>query len=138
MRGILADNNADAEVAKLLLVLKTDWHEEWASLGYQFETFARLGLRLDAPDNEIWAVCQANELVLLTNNRNHDGPDSLEEAIRTLNTPTSLPVFTFANGIRFRSDPIYADRLVEHFLEYVLDITNYLGTGRLFLPRSAE
>ena len=72
--------------------------------------------------------------MLLTENRNAEGPESLEETIRTLNTPNSLPVLTMTNPRRFARDKSYADRVTDRVLDYLLDLDNLRGTGRLYVP----
>ena len=73
-------------------------------------------------------------MILLTNNRNDDGPDSLEAAIRQHNTADSLPVFTIGNVGRLEMSRAYAEEVVESLYEYLLRIDELRGTGRLFLP----
>ena len=82
----------------------------------------------------IWQCCQQKRAFLLTNNRNDDGPDSLETTIRNYNTPQSLPVFTIGDAERLRNDRAYSDRVIWGLLDYLVEIDNILGTGRLFLP----
>ena len=83
---------------------------------------------------EIWQRCQAEQLVLITNNRNEDSPESLEATIRQHNTPESLPVFTIGNLDNFRLSRAYAERVLKRLYEYLLEIDSLRGTGRLFLP----
>ena len=96
--------------------------------------FRDLSLPLNAPDALIWRTCQAHQLILLTGNRNADGADSLEATLRTHNTSASLPVLTIADTEQLLRSRDYADRVVGQMLEYLLDIEQYRGTGRLFLP----
>ena len=96
--------------------------------------FEDVGLEPSATDIEIWKICQAEGLILITNNRNEDTPDSLEAAIRTLNTPSSLPVFTIGNLGRFQRSPEYADRVLKSMYDYLLTIDAVRGVGRLYLP----
>ena len=77
---------------------------------------------------------QADGLVLITANRNREGRDSLEETIRELSQSDSLPVLTIADDQRYLIDPGYRERVADQCLEYLYDINNLLGTGRLFLP----
>jgi hypothetical protein len=83
---------------------------------------------------EIWQRCQAEELVLITNNRNENSADSLESAIKVFNTPRSLPVFTIANLPRFKTSGQYANAVLKQLYEYLLDIDRVRGAGRLYLP----
>ena len=77
---------------------------------------------------------QDRQIVLLTANRNHDGPDSLEAVIRGDTNPASLPVFTIADADRVLTSREYAERVILKLLDYLLDLDAYRGTGRLFLP----
>ena len=82
----------------------------------------------------VWDFCQREQMVLITANRNQDGDDSLETAIRTRSTPESLPVFTIADADEILRNRAYADRVVESMLQAILDIDNLRGTGRVWLP----
>ncbi len=82
----------------------------------------------------LWQVRQQQEIILITANRNDKGADSLESAIRTMNTVHSLPVFTIANARQVLHNRAYAERVVESLLDYLIDIDNFRGTGRLYLP----
>ena len=66
--------------------------------------------------------------------RNKAGPEALEAVIERYNTPTSLPVLTIGDPSRVLSNRAYTERVVTRLLEYLLDLENYLGTGRLYLP----
>jgi hypothetical protein len=135
MKGILADINSDGHWQLLVSRLESDrWSEIWNSFGLVSESFPQLGLPYTAPDSVVWKVCQERQLLLITSNRNADGPDSLEMTIRAHNTDSCLPVFTLADAARVKVDKPYAERVVEKLLEYLLDIEKYLGTGRLYLP----
>ena len=83
---------------------------------------------------EIWQCCQAQDLILITDNRNDDSPTSLEATIRRFGTPSSLPVFTIADLRKFREDRDYAERVVASFYDYLQRIDEIRGTGRLYLP----
>jgi hypothetical protein len=135
MRGILADINVRRHWDELFSRLMSDqWRDLWLRLNLQVETFPSLGLPLTAPDSVIWQVCQQQQLILITDNRNANDPDSLEATIRAHNTPTSLPVFTVADAARVLKNKPYAEQVAEKLLEYLLDIDNLRGTGRLYLP----
>ncbi len=74
---------------------------------------------------EVWNVCQAEQLILITDNRNLDSEDSLEATIRRNNTPESLPVFTLADVNEFRTNRSYVDRVVEALHDYLLRISPF-------------
>jgi hypothetical protein len=118
----------------LFLCNQEPWAEFWAHLHLQTLALQDIGLLPDASDLVVWQTCQREELALVTANRNQESPDSLETAIRTLNTPTSLSVFTLADPDRILQERAYAERVVERLLDYLLDIDRYRGTGRLYLP----
>ena len=47
---------------------------------------------------------------------------------------TSLPVITLADPEGIRHSGAYAEQTVERLLDYLLEIDNYRGTGRLYIP----
>ena len=135
MAGIMADHNIEGHFAALLRMWTSDpWKSLWESLAVEIESFERLGLSYETSDRELWQVCQQHDLVLLTANRNDDGPDSLEATIRDLSQPSSLPVLTIADPGSVLTDRNYAERVATQVLEYLLDLDNVRGTGRLFVP----
>jgi hypothetical protein len=66
-------------------------------LPLKLATFDDVDLLISSSDREVWRFVQANQMILLTNNRNMREEDSLEQTIREENTPTSLPVLTIGN-----------------------------------------
>ena len=81
-----------------------------------------------------WRKCQAEELVLVTDNRTRDSSDSLEATLRQYNRPDCLPVFTIGNLDKFRTSARYVEKVVESLYEYLFRIDEVRGTGRLYLP----
>ena len=135
MKGILADNNVIGQVAHLVWLMQSEpWADFWNELGLTLRHFEDVGLAPTASDVEVWQCCQSNELILITDNRNDDSPDSLAAAIQTFNTATSLPVFTIADLDRFASSPEYQERVLVALYDYLLRIDEVRGAGRLFLP----
>jgi Domain of unknown function (DUF5615) len=135
MRGLLTDVNIQGQVAALRLILEGDeWREIWQSLGISILTFPEVGLAQNATDAEVWRFCQQQQLVLLTGNRNNEGPDSLEATIRAENTSTCLPVFTLSDPEAVRHGRTYAEHAAARLLEYLMDIEGLRGTGRFFFP----
>ncbi len=135
MRGILADINAEGIVTNLrLLWLSNTSRELWTALNLSVEDFGTLGLPLDAPDSIIWRTCQREQLVLITGNRNDDVPDSLEATIRNENQPDSLPVITIPNTSRVLRDRLYAQKVAEQILDYLMRIDEVRGVGRIYVP----
>jgi hypothetical protein len=135
MPAIMADHDIEGQMQALLrLLTSTEWRVLWTELAVRIESFASLGLPVDTPDAELWRFCQTHQIVLITGNRNHDGPESLEAVIQAANTPASLPVLTIGEPQRIFSSSVYARRVVEQLMEYLIDIENLHGTGRLYLP----
>lgn len=134
MKGILADVNIEGHV-DLLVALKVEpWKLFWDDLKLRYFHFVDAGLAPDAPDSLVWETCQKLGLVLVTDNRNRKGADSLEATIQDRNTPTCLPVFTIANVPHLRASRAYADRIIDKMLDFLTRIESLRGTGRLYLP----
>jgi len=135
MPAVLADVNVEGQFAVLVRIwLSEAWRDVWTGLNYSLETFETLGLPRNASDTSVWQTCQSRQVVLVTANRNRRGPDSLEAAIHTLNTATSLPVITLASPERLNHDRLYAEHVAERLLDYLMTIDNYRGAGRLYVP----
>ncbi len=135
MRGILADNNVTGHFQVLRRFLNDESRREfWNQLNCLTPTFEDLGLPPDSSDLVVWKKCQDLGLVLLTANRNAKGLESLEWTIRTYSNPESLPVFTVANPKRMLQEKSYGERVADRLLEYLIDMENYRGTGRIYLP----
>jgi hypothetical protein len=133
--SLLSDVNIEGHVAVLASFMQGEyWRDYWDYLQIRVLRFEDVGLSQDETDAEIWRYCQDQQLVLLTNNRNDDGPESLEATIRAQNAPACLPVFTFSDAdlLLFRKD--YRERVAESLIDQLLRIESLRGTGRLFLP----
>jgi hypothetical protein len=135
VKGLLADINIEGHVDLLVVLMKAEpWKEFWDHLQLEYFQFGDIGLLRESPDSLIWQTCQRLELVLLTENRNDDGPDSLEATIRTQCAAISLPVFTIANVPHLRASQDYANRVIESLIDALLRIDTLRGVGRLYLP----
>jgi hypothetical protein len=135
VRAILSDNNVQGHVAVLYTVFHSEeWHEFWDTLNLPHLTLAGLELDPRTSDADIWQLCQREQYILITGNRNDDGPDSLEATLRTQNRPDCLPVFTIADMRQLLNSRDYAIRVALKLLDYLLDIDKVRGTGRLYLP----
>jgi hypothetical protein len=135
MPKIMADHNVEGHLQALVNIwLSPEWGDIWSDLACSIESFERLGIPYTAPDTEIWKLCQRYEIVLITGNRNAEGSDSLEAAIHKLGTPDSLPVVTISDPDKLIRDLAYAERVAGQLVQYLLDIDNLLGTGRLYVP----
>jgi hypothetical protein len=58
----------------------------------------------------------------------------LEATIRAENQPSSLPVITIADADRMLHDRLYAEKVAETLLDYLLRIDEVRGAGRLYVP----
>lgn len=136
VRAILGDNNLQGQLRIILATIEKDetWLEIWQSLNLSLLTFGDLGLMPDLSDALLWQTCQQQQIVLVTANRNAEGADSLEATLRTRNTADSLPVFTVADATRLMYSHDYVQRVVAQLLDYLMNIDNFRGTGRLYLP----
>ncbi|MBD2302025.1 MAG: ACP S-malonyltransferase [Nostoc sp. TH1S01] len=108
--------------------------EGWLELlSIRFVTLSEVGLAADTNDRLIWRFAQSNQMLLLTANRNAKGEDSLEQTIREEGTLTTLPVITISSLDRL-IEREYREQCSARIVEIVLDIENYLGVSRLFIP----
>ncbi len=135
MKGLVADANIQGQVEYLVQRMQADaWAEFWQALGLVLHRFEDIGLSGSSTDLEVWNVCQAEQLILITDNRNLDSEDSLEATIRRNTSPESLPVFTIADMNQFRMNSSYVERVVEVLYDYLLRIDDVRGAGRLYIP----
>jgi hypothetical protein len=135
VKGILADINARGQVVYLVQLMRSEaWIGFGDALGLVLRHFEDVGLTPTSTDLEIWQRCQAEQLVLITDNRNYESADSLEGAIRKFNRSDSLPVFTIGDLNKFSTTRSYAEHVVEKFYDYLLRIDTLRGTGRIYLP----
>lgn len=135
MKAILGDVNIEGHFQILVNILESAaWQDVWRLFNFKAYTFRDLGLAAETSDVALWQLCQLQEIILITANRNNDGPDSLESTIRTMNTADSLPVFTIADADQVLQSRSYAERVVMKLLDYLMDLDNFRGTGRLYLP----
>ena len=131
----MADNDVRGQFQHVLSLLDSPyWRDLWDRLHLSVESFETLGLPYNAPDRLVWQTCQGHDVILFTGNRNQEGPDSLESALRTLNRPDSLPIITLSNPARLSRDRTYAHKVAERLMDYLLDLENYRGAGRLYVP----
>jgi hypothetical protein len=133
--GLVADHNVELHLDAILAVCRSRaWSELWDEMALPLYTFADLGIRIDSADAEVWHRCQERAILLITANRNHHGPDSLEAVIRRDGTIDSLPVLTLADAERVVQDREYAAVVAERLIDICLDVDRVRGTGRLYLP----
>jgi hypothetical protein len=134
MTAIMADHDIEGQMQVLLrLLTSAEWHALWTELAVRVESFASLGVPINIPDATLWQLCQTQQIILITGNRNEEGPASLEVTIQQANTLMSLPVLTISEPQRLLSSRAYARRVAERLMEYLIDVENLRGTGRLYL-----
>ncbi len=137
MRGILFDVNIQGLSAHWIhLLTALDLVAVWDDYPLITRTVADLGYPPDVRDRLLWGRCQAEGLVLITENRKSDEDDSLERTIGDSLTPESLPVLTLANKRRFQNDRRYGLIVAEELLNVLADTFTgkNRGVGRLYLP----
>ena len=131
MITILADHDLEGHAIRLWDTLVA---EGWLELfPIEIVMFADVGLAVNSSDREVWRFAQAHQMVLLTNNRNMKGEDSLAQTLREENALTSLPVLTIGSLDRL-DEREYREQCVSRLVEILLDLDNYLGTARIFIP----
>ena len=128
---MLVDQDIEGQVLILWGALAAEGWLELCPLA--LVTFVQVGLPVDSNDRTVWRFAQAHNMILLTHNRNMHDADSLEQTIREENTPTSLPVITLGRVDRLR-ERAYRERCVVRLIEISLEIEQYMGTGRIFIP----
>lgn len=108
--------------------------EGWGEmLSLEMLMFADVGLKLDSSDRTVWRFVQEKGMLLLTSNRNMKGKDSLEQTLREENRSDSLPVLTIGDTDSVNISE-YREKCATRIAEIILDVENYLGTSRLFIP----
>ncbi len=135
MTRVMSDNDVRGHLDYLLMLCrKSLWYELWTELRIDVCTFRDLDLPENASDAVVWCACQQNGVVLITGNRSARGDESLEATIRNENGPESLPVITFADRDRVLRDRGYAEAALLKLLDFLIDIEELRGAGRLFVP----
>lgn len=131
MITILSDHDIEGYAYSIIGVLGAEGWLDMVDL--RLAIFTEVGLPFNATDREVWRFAQKNQMVLLTNNRNMDGEDSLEQTLREENTQSSLPIITVANVGRL-SERQYRERCAFQLLEVILELDRHLGRSRIYIP----
>jgi hypothetical protein len=135
MLRIMSDNDVQGYVERLVEICQAPpWVEFWQGLDCSLCGVEDFDLPANAADSRVWQVCQDNGIILITGNRNSEGPESLNSTIETRNGPESLPVLTLASAKRIARDRHYAQLVVERLFDTLINVEILRGTGRLFLP----
>lgn len=128
---MLVDHNIEGQASLLASALG---EQGWLALvPMRFARLEEVGLSPESSDRELWRFAQTNQMFLLTNNRNNDGKDSLQQTIEDENTPSSLPVINVRRPERI-FEKSFREKCAARLLEIVLYPEDYLGTGRQFIP----
>ena len=71
MPRIMADHNVEGHLHALMNIWSSPaWGEVWSELSCEVKSFERLGIAHSTPDTRLWELCQQQEIVLITGNRN--------------------------------------------------------------------
>ncbi|HST87142.1 MAG TPA: hypothetical protein VLJ14_02090 [Ktedonobacterales bacterium] len=120
MTVILADHDIERHARLLFATLQAlDWAQ---LLDIHLAGFNEVGLVETSSDREVWRRVQQLDMLLLTNNRNKEGSDSLEQTLREELTSTSLPVLTIGNAERFLASQTYRERCANRVAEIAEDL----------------
>ncbi len=122
---ILVDHNIEGHAVRLWdTLVVTEWAE---LLSIEMLMFTDVGLSVDSSDRAIWRFAQEYQMLLITDNRNMKGEDSLEQTIREENTPLSLPVLNIGNVDRIINEREYRERCATRIAEIILDVAFCVG-----------
>ncbi len=131
MITVLADRNIEGQSLVLWGILaKEGWLD---MIPARLAMFKDVGLPFTASDAELWRFAQAGRMIILTDNRNMAGEDSLEQVIRERNTADSMPVLTIGKATRL-DEKDYRERCAYRLIDIMADLEDYLGSGRIFIP----
>jgi hypothetical protein len=135
MPSIMPDHNVEGHFRMLVDIwTSADWFDIWEEASVRTLSFERLGIAEDIADDVLWRLCQERDIVLLTGNRNALTPDSLELTIQNEAGADSIPVLTIADPDRLIASRTYAQEVAAKTLEYLLNLHELRGTGRLYVP----
>lgn len=99
----------------------------------EYKLLRDFGLPDNYPDQDIWRFVQQEGMLLVTNNRNSKGETSLQATMQRENTPDSLPVVTVSDKELLRQAD-YRQRVAQSLVRIIIDLDDYRGAGRLFVP----
>src|SRR5262245_51078176 len=122
MQRILSDHDVQGHVSHLMDICQMPpWVDLWRELECVLCTFEDCDLSEDATDATIWHTWQDHDILLITGNRNAEGPESLAMTLRQRNTSNCLPVLTLADPDRLQRDRQDAEAVVERLFEVLID-----------------
>ena len=128
---LLLDHDLEGQVP----FLEAGWRETgWDQyLHLELIRLRDLNVPNDASDQDIWHYVQREHLLLLTNNCNREDATSLQATLERENTPDSLPVLTVSDKDKLVL-PAYRQQAAHKLAAVIIDLENYLGVGRVFIP----
>jgi hypothetical protein len=131
MITVISDHDIEGH-AELLwgTIAATGWFD---TLSAQLVRFADVELAQNSNDREVWRFVQSQHMILITNNRNLEDNDSLEQTLRDENMSDSLPVITISKIDRL-ADRTYRLACAERLLELLIYLDDYRGVGRIYIP----
>lgn len=138
MKGLLADANVAGQQRRIVdLLNRSGLLEILAELGTEFALLSDIGLPHDIDDRTLWERCQREGWVLLTDNRNDDGPTSLQATLVDAWTPGMLPILTLADKQQFDRRAAYRERVAADVADILFGLKygEYGGRDRIFVPR---
>jgi len=138
MRGLLADVNVQGEVPYLIRLLRAmDLFWMFETLGLMFATFDDIGIPQEMDDRFLWNMCQSEGWLLLTDNRNRDGANSLGMTLADSWRNGQLPVVTISRKSRFAAEPDYAEHVAKEIADVLFGVVHGQSRDqpRIFVPR---
>lgn len=138
MRGLLADANVAGHQGRIVNLLdRSGLLEILAELGIEFALLSEIGLPCDVDDRTLWELCQRDGWLLLTDNRNDDGPNSLQAVLDDAWTPGMLPVLTLSDKPRFHRSAADRERVAADVADILFGLKygEYGDLDRIFVPR---
>jgi hypothetical protein len=137
LHGLLADVNVQGHLPYLRRLMEVQGLLEiLTEMGIALVTFPDLGLDRGTDDRTLWHFCQANAWVLFTDNRNHEGENSLDATIQDSWREGHLPVLTLANKGKFENSAAYATRVAQDVAELLVAafVDGSRNQPRIFVP----
>jgi hypothetical protein len=131
----LIDYNLRGQARQLCRTIQSEpWLLEMLPAPIHFIQFEEVGLLEDCRDFDLWQLAQKHHMSILTADRSaKDGNESLQYVIQQCCQPDSFPVVTVSNKERIK-DKLYRERCAIRLVEICLEMENYLGVGRIYIP----
>ena len=139
MRGLLFDVNIQSHRAHFARLLdQNGLSAVFAELGVSMKILADLKLPLDIDDRSLWYHCQSQDFVLLTDNRNEHGSESLQATLVDSWMIGNLPVLTLSSKTRLARDRAYAQRVAADIADVLFGVFQsgeFRDQARVWIPR---